>query len=60
MAYVVGAGDGNEADPDIDGASAVEMDPTEADPADPASSNLPAFLTEDGPSHAGLKGAASV
>ena len=57
MAYVVGAGDGNEAHPDIDGASAVEMDPSEAEPA---SSDLPAFLTEDGPSHAGLNGAASV
>jgi ParB family chromosome partitioning protein len=62
MAYVDGAVDGTEADPDIDGASPIEADPSETEPDDvaAASSDLPAFLTEDGPGHAGLNGAASV
>ena len=44
----------------LDPAADVAMDPSEAEHGDAASSDLPAFLTEDGPNHAGLNGAASV
>jgi ParB family transcriptional regulator, chromosome partitioning protein len=62
MAYGDTAADGAEADPELDGASDSETDPrdSETDDVDAASSVLPAFLTEDGPSHDGLNGAAAV
>ena len=50
-----------EADPELDGSSAIERDPSEAElDREAASSDLPAFLTGDEPGHAGLNGAASV
>jgi hypothetical protein len=54
MAYGDGAADGKAADPELGGASRIEVDhPREAEPDDPdvASSDLPAFLTDDEPSH---------
>ena len=62
MAYGDGAADGKPADPELGGASRIEVDhPREAEPDDPdvASSDLPAFLTDDEPSHAALNGASA-
>jgi ParB family chromosome partitioning protein len=60
MAYAGGA-DGTEADPELDSATRIEVDPSEAKSGDvdDASSNLPAFLTDDEPSRAGLNGASA-
>jgi ParB family transcriptional regulator, chromosome partitioning protein len=63
MAYGDAAVDGTEADPELNGASAIEVDTrdSETGDVDAASSDLPAFLTGDEPAgHAGLNGAASV
>jgi ParB family transcriptional regulator, chromosome partitioning protein len=56
-----GAADGNPVDAELDAAAHIEADPSGAEPGEEndASSDLPAFLTDDEPSHAGLNGASA-
>jgi hypothetical protein len=62
MAYAGGAADGNSADPGLDGACRIDGEPsdTDAGETDIASSNLPAFLTEDERDPLAFNGASAV
>jgi ParB family chromosome partitioning protein len=62
MAYAGGAADGNSADPGLDGACQIDGEPsdTDAGEASIASSDLPAFLTEDERDLPAFNGASAV
>jgi ParB family chromosome partitioning protein len=62
MAYAGGAADGNSADPGLDGACQIDGEPsdTDAGETDIASSDLPAFLTEDERDPPAFDGASAV
>ncbi|HKM74423.1 MAG TPA: ParB N-terminal domain-containing protein [Stellaceae bacterium] len=61
MAYADGAANADSAEPELDHAAHIDVDPDETEPAgiDIASTDLPAFLTEDEPPGATLNGASA-